>query len=175
MENKPRLFYKMLVIGVIVLFILTCYPVIPSISAPNNTNNYGWVPLDNKPPEAPTIEGPSKGKPGIKYDFTFYAEDLDDDDDVSYYIEWGDGTTTGWTDYFESGQPADFSHTWDKIEEFPIRCKAKDIYNAEGDWSNYIIYIPRNMVFDSNLNLLERLLERFPLLEVLLRIMNLLR
>jgi len=60
-------------------------------------------------------------------------------------IEWGDGTSTGWTQYFGSGEDVLVAHTWDEIDwDNIIRCKAKDIHGAEGNWSITQIPIMKN-------------------------------
>jgi hypothetical protein len=59
----------------------------------------------------------------------------------------------------------------DKIEHYSIHQKVKDIYNLEGNWSDYEIDISVNKLFDFNLNLLERFFECFPLLERLLNLL----
>jgi parallel beta-helix repeat protein len=129
-------------------------------------DNEDRYPLGNFPPSKPNIYGPLLGKPGVEYDYSFNSTDPEGDD-VSYYIEWGDETSTGWTDYFPSGDWIWINHSWDKIDFYPIRCIAKDIYN-EGDWSDYEIDISVNKAFNFNFNVLDWFLERFPLLERLL-------
>jgi len=109
---------------------------------------------DNHPPDAPEIAGPTSGKPGVEYVFVFSTEDPEDDD-VSYYVEWGDGESTGWTDYYESGIDVAISHTWEEIDwDNILRCKAKDIYGAESNWSDRPIRISKNKPY--NINLLEQ-------------------
>lgn len=115
--------------------------------------------VDNHPPGKPTIDGPGEGIVGITYVFDFSAEDPDGDN-VSYYVEWGDGDVTDWTSPQTSGTPYSESHTWYKIDHFSIRCKAKDIYGAEGNWTDLIIFVSRNKAFNFNFNLLEWLLEQ---------------
>ena len=118
------------------------------------------IPFINNPPSITEIDGPITGKPGMEYTYTFYTEDPEGDN-VSYYVEWGDGTNSGWTDYYESGGKLTINHSWNKIDHYPIRCKAKDIYNFESNWSDYPIEISRNKAFIFNLNLLNWLFERF--------------
>jgi hypothetical protein len=80
------------------------------------------------------IDGPTSPKVGEEYTWTFCSEDPDGDN-VSYYVEWGDGNSSGWSYYVESGQPMCFSHKWeDKIPKY-LRVKARDIYEVESDWS----------------------------------------
>ena len=99
--------------------------------------------IENNPPDAPEIYGPATGIVGLSYEFIFCTTDPDGDD-VSYYIEWGDGTSTGWTLYLESGAYASFAYTWNKIDNYDIRCKAKDIHGSESDWSLRQIPIMKN-------------------------------
>lgn len=139
MNKKPTL-YKTLVVGVTVLLILTCYSVIPGISAPNNTKNCGWVPPDNKPPEAPTIDGPANVKPGVELCWTFQSIDPDDDD-VMYIIDWGDETSDE-TNYIQSDTPVEACHIYKEKDAYLIRARAIDIYGYKGEWSTY--YIPKN-------------------------------
>ena len=69
--------------------------------------------IDNSPPATPIIEGPSSGKPGTSYTYTFITGLDPDGDDVSYYIEWGDNTSSGWTGFIPSGPPGySESHSW---------------------------------------------------------------
>ncbi len=137
METK-----KLLAIGIIFLFIGVA--VAPSI---NSTGYQTVYASDNRPPNDPTITGPRKGKVGATYLFNFWTTDPENQN-VSYYIEWGDGTHTGWTDYFTSGQTVHFMHTWYKINEYPVRCKAKDTLGAESNWS----YMPIPIFDDASDN-----------------------
>ena len=126
---------KLLIFGIIVLFIGLAF--IPSFNAVSISKK------DNNAPSKPTIAGPNGGRPGIMYTFNFNAVDPDGDN-VSYFIKWGDGTTSGWTPYTWSGTNMPIAHTWDYICDCPIRAKAKDIYGKEGEWSDLIIRINRN-------------------------------
>jgi hypothetical protein len=130
------------------------------LSIAENTTYDFVLTSGNNPPDKPDICGPIRGKPGVEYVYTFKTKDPEYDN-VSYYIEWGDDTSTGWTDYYPSETMVAISHTWDKIDRYPLRCKAKDIHDDESDWSTFPIEIPRNKVF--NFNFLERLFEKFPI------------
>ena len=92
---------------------------------------------EKHPPEAPMIHGPLRVKPGLELVYTFNAMDPDGDN-VSYFVEWGDGTCDGWTYYFPSGTDVSFAHTWEQKPKY-IRAKAKDYpYEAESNWSYFI-------------------------------------
>ena len=107
------------------------------------------------PPSAPTIQGPNGGTVGRRYSYKLTAEDPDGDN-VSYFIEWGDGTSEGWTDYRSSGLPISLNHVWYTPDYFEIHCKAKDVYGAEGNWSEVEILITKNKASNQNFNLLEK-------------------
>ena len=57
---------------------------------------------DNNLPSIPDITGPSEGKPGNSYLYNFVSVDLDGQN-VYYYVDWGDNTTSGWLGPYISG------------------------------------------------------------------------
>jgi outer membrane protein assembly factor BamB len=112
-------------------------------------------------PLTPTISGPSSGKPNTPYTYSFTSIDPDDDQ-VSYYIEWDDGTITDWTAPKPSGEPYTESHTWATKGTYTVRAKAKDADGYESDWGELQVTIPRNKAVSNSLFL--KLLEMFPFL-----------
>ena len=127
---------------------------------------------DNNPPNKPTINGPTGGLPFIHYSFSFSSIDPDGDD-VSYFIDWGDGKTTYWTAYQPSGSPYTESHSWMGIATFTIRAKSKDINGVESEWAEHKITIPKNKVINRPiLNFLQSYISLFPFLQKLLLRIN---
>ena len=120
------------------------------------------------PPFRPTITGPPSGKIDIEYEYSFVSTDVDGDE-ISYYIDWGDGTYTGWTRTLPSGEPFNVSHIWEKRDTFIISAKAKDKNVAESDWATLEIRIPKNKAINPFIPFLERLMEWFPILEQILK------
>jgi hypothetical protein len=122
-----------------------------------------------EPPNAPSIEGPNEGKTSTLYPYTFVANDPEEEI-VFYYIDWGDGTNTGWTGPYLSGEEINRDHSWSKKGDYSIKCKAKDVIYAESDWTIFGVKIsnPRNRI--SHYYYLLQFLERFPFLEKLFRI-----
>ncbi len=98
----------------------------------------------NNPPEKPsTPEGPSSGKPGVKYMYTTDTEDPEINE-VFYMWDWGDDNFSEWLGQYESGETCTASHTWDEKGTYSIRVKAKDIYGEESDWSDPLeVRMPR--------------------------------
>jgi hypothetical protein len=43
----------------------------------------------------PFIQGPETGNAGVSYFYTFITEDPESDE-VFYFVDWGDGTNSGW-------------------------------------------------------------------------------
>jgi hypothetical protein len=129
-----------------------------------------FYPIDaeriNYPPATPTICGQTSGKTGKVYEYTFFTVDPDGDE-VSYYIEWGDGDTTSWTEFKPSSNPVySESHSWDTQGTYIIQAKAKDIDGKESDMGTLEVNIPRTRAL--NHQLFHWLFERFPLVERLL-------
>jgi len=87
----------------------------------------------NEPPSAPTIDGPTSGKPGVEYCWTFNSTDPNDDN-VYYYIKWGDGVETGWLGPYPSCTPVSVCYTYEK-GYYTILAKARDIHFVESGWS----------------------------------------
>ena len=125
----------------------------------------------NDPPYASTIDGSTNGAARKEYDYNFSAVDPDGDN-VSYYIEWGDGNSTRWTEYVPSGTVITLNHTWDEQGTYNITAKAKDVYEQVGPEGTLTVIMPKNKPFNFNFNLLSWLLERFLLLEILLNLIR---
>ncbi len=116
------------------------------------------------PPNPPTIDGPASGKTGVSYNYNFVAVDPDGDD-VYYRIEWGDGSpVTEWIGPYHSGQLVIVSHTFIKRGTLIIKCQAKDSYDALSDWGQLKVTMPKVTGYMPSLflELIERLMERFP-------------
>lgn len=111
-------------------------------------------------PSIPLINGPTNGKKGIQYNYTFSSVDPLADD-VYYYIEWGDGANTGWFGPYPSGDTITQSHTWTKKGIYTIKAKAKDSYGTQSDWGTLSVTMPYsfNIPF---MQLWMKLFQRFP-------------
>ncbi|KYK24510.1 hypothetical protein AYK24_05995 [Thermoplasmatales archaeon SG8-52-4] len=112
-------------------------------------------------PEKP--DGPSSGKPGIKYSYCTVTTDPEGDD-VYYWFDWGDGKNSGWIGPFPSGQIVCENHTWSKKGTYEIKVKAKNTIGLQSKWSDPLsVSMPRNKILFLNL------FEKFPRLLLLLR------
>ena len=110
-------------------------------------------------PSKPIINGPTHGRVGKPYDYTFMSIDYSCDN-LSYYILWGDGDTSETVG--PSGENVTVSHTWTSQGVYVIKAKAENHFVASR-WATFTVTMPRDKATSNFLIL--RLLERFPLLE----------
>ena len=123
----------------------------------------------NLPPVAPNIEGRNHGKVDTSYYYEFSTTDPEDQD-IYFFVDWGDNTSTGWIGPYNSGEITLRQHAWTSQGMYTIKCKAKDPYEAEGPWGYFEVNMPRNKAINSPiLNFLQSHPNMFPLLQMLLQ------
>jgi parallel beta-helix repeat protein len=117
----------------------------------------------NQPPATPIINGPTSGNTGQSYEYTIVTTDPDTEP-ISYYIDWGDSTNSGWIGPNQSGVQVVVSHTWTKRGTYIIKAKAKDLQNAESGWGTLNIKMPKSHTQNSLsfIHFFEKFFERFP-------------
>jgi hypothetical protein len=121
----------------------------------------------NDAPDTPTISGPATGAPGKNYLFKVQTSDANGDD-VYYYIDWGDGTSTEWIGPFTSGEQTTTTHSWGEKGTFTVKAKAKDITGEESDWGTMDVVMPYDYRFSFQ-TFLKNLFEMFPRMFPVLR------
>jgi hypothetical protein len=118
----------------------------------------------NRPPTRPVIEGViGLIVPNRAYDYNFTSNDPDQDD-VYYYVDWGDGTFEDWTGPSTSGQSIAIEHIWPaKTKIYQIKAKAKDTYGSESDYGTFLVFVlsPRN----TGASIFVRIIQRLPILQ----------
>jgi len=116
----------------------------------------------NNPPDAPTIDGPTIGKVGEEYNYTFQSTDSDGDD-IYYHICWGDKEIIYIYGPYKSGKPLTLSYNWTQKGTYVIQCKTRDIYDSESNWAYLEVTMPKSHNWFMNwfykFPLLQRLLE----------------
>jgi len=124
--------------------------------------------MDNRPPNAPEITGPTFTRPG-PHEWRFKAIDPDGDN-ISYEIDWGDGIIEKWIGPFTSGEEVTLSHSYSMKMTARIAARANDTHGAIGDWGylNVVISKSKQTIYLTFLQLLERFPHAFPLLRFLL-------
>jgi hypothetical protein len=84
--------------------------------------------FENHASNTPTITCTGIGIAGTEYEMTLAAVDPDGDS-VMVYVEFGDGTNSGWVN------PGSIKHTWENDGQFAVKAKAKDVFGSESGWS----------------------------------------
>jgi hypothetical protein len=123
----------------------------------------------NQDPEAPDINGEENGKSGDLYDYTFSAKDPEGGE-IYLWINWGDGNEEEWLGPYDSEEEVTLSHSWEEEGKYTIKAKAKDDKDAESDWGYLEVEMPFNKAFYFNNIILNWIIERFPNLLSLFRL-----
>jgi glutaredoxin len=114
----------------------------------------------NNPPNTPVITGPPKGKPSVDYTYNFTATDPDGNQ-ISFYVDWGDNTSTGWLGPYASGYLLTVNHQWAEKGTYLVKAKVKDEHGLESDWGSLSVTMPTK--FDiTQYPFLHWLFEQFP-------------
>ncbi len=136
----------------------------------------------NFPPLAPTIRSLDHPSgliiinPGVNYKFEVRSTDPDNDD-IYYYVDWGDGVIEDYNESYTSGEAVLFTHTWAPgITYNYIYVKAKDENGAESGWGKLFYIVPkqkdthsRSVVLLPRLNrLVNRFIDSHPKIEALI-------
>ena len=121
------------------------------------------------PPDAPSIDGQTNGNAGTEYEYTFVTTDPNNDD-VYYWIEWGDGQIEKWIGPYASEDDAKVKHTWSEEGTYTIKARAKDTNGLIGPLGTLEVTMPRNKQYINTpfLNFLQQHLHMFPILRLLL-------
>jgi len=117
----------------------------------------------NNPPNKPTITGETQGYIEESYEYTFTTTDPDDDD-IRFYIEWGDDSNSGWIGPYNSGDIVTRSHTWSEEGDYTIRAKAKDIFDEESEWGTLEVTMPVSQQIIQKHPLINWFLQHFQIL-----------
>jgi hypothetical protein len=123
----------------------------------------------NMPPQTPVITGEEELKTRGEYEYGFVSVDPNEDD-ISYYIDWGDEMPIEWSTWYQSGEEVTLTHLWDEQGTYTVRAKAKDICGAESEWSDPLVVTMSKTKQVINPSILDIFLECFPLLARLLNL-----
>lgn len=129
---------------------------------------FGWgdfsmIHAYNNNPSPPTILGPNSGSFNETYEYSFNAIDPEEDQ-LYYYIDWGDGTIDEWIGPYESNEVATIEHTWLASGRYVIQAQAKDASGKLSGWSTLRVSMPRERMLFSLPWVLEEFIEQYPFL-----------
>ena len=95
----------------------------------------------NLPPATPSQpSGPASGFSGSSYIYSSVTTDPDGDN-IYYFFDWGDNTTSGWVGPYASGSSGSASHSWSSPGTYYVKVKAKDVHDAESGWSSSLTVV----------------------------------
>ncbi len=107
--------------------------------------------LVSAPPEAPQIQIITD--PVYTQATQIEISSIDDDgDNVSFYIDWGDGQITDWTQTIPSAETMTLTHTWTRPGNYEVRAKAKDENQVVGPWGDELVFVDGPMLEISQIN-----------------------
>jgi agmatine/peptidylarginine deiminase len=118
--------------------------------------------LLNEAPEKPRILGPTEGNINQELEFSFKATDPDNDE-LYYFIDWGDGSLEEWIGPISSGEEIYQKHTWITDANYSIQAKVKDTFGFESEWETFNVNIPRAKFY------LRGLSERFSIFSFIIK------
>ena len=137
--------------------------------------NYDMYPLmdpwnnGSEPPLSLKITGQTAGKIGKEYEYTFNTVDPNNNE-VYYWIDWGDGRQEKWIGPFNSGMDIKVKHRWNKEGMYIINAITMNTNYSTSPWVTLEVKMPRDKSISSSLLL--RFLERYPLLNRLLNLVK---
>ena len=116
---------------------------------------------------SPIINGPPIGKTDELYEYSLVTPDYENN--ISYFIDWGDGTDSGWVEPIGIEENCLVNNSWSSPGIYEIKAKAKNETSYETVWSEpFVVHVTRSDMLLFILDLIFELKERFPLLEPLL-------
>jgi outer membrane protein assembly factor BamB len=122
---------------------------------------YAFGELDPNAPTAPIITGPTEGKCGIQYEYTFTSTSPLGKD-LTYCVLWGGIAYPNWTGPFNSGEQIIMNHTWSGPDVYTLLARARDSDNLTGPWGTFEVTMPINYGLFSLRPFLSWLFDYFP-------------
>lgn len=125
----------------------------------------------NNAPCKPIISGPTNGRIGVEYYWTFLSTDPEGKN-ITYYIDWGDYCgSSEWNGPHPSGEEVQIGHTYYYVKAFTLSSFAADENGKESDWTGFTVNITKSKTISSILEFfLERLPYAFPIVRFLLKL-----
>ena len=126
---------------------------------------------DNTPPNKPTITGSTSIKPLKEYLYIINTIDPENQD-ITLYIDWGDGNGASGLGPYLSGTDVPMKHAWKIKGTYTIKVRATDTAGGESEWATLEITVAlarnRGPVNPFFLGFLERFPNTFPILRHIL-------
>lgn len=85
-----------------------------------------------------------KRNANTSYLFNGTVADCEKSNSIYYFIDWGDGSNSGWIGPLNHGDKYESNHSWSSYGTYYVKTKAKDLEGAESDWSDNVTIIILN-------------------------------
>ncbi len=95
----------------------------------------GSAPANNPPENPDTLSGPTYIEQDVDYVYSTKTTDIDGDL-IRYIVDWGDGSLSDWSEYYESNVTVNMSHQWSTISNYDIMVLAQDAQGMNSSWSS---------------------------------------
>jgi outer membrane protein assembly factor BamB len=125
--------------------------------APQNNNHI---------PDTPEVSGNPNRKVGEEIHCVVTSNDPDNNP-LSFYVDWGDGTNTDWEYDTTSNGYNYFYHTYSSQGIYLIKAKARDDFSGESDWGTFTITISKSKAINTSF-FWQKLIQCFPIFEKIL-------
>lgn len=89
------------------------------------------------PPTVPELTGPRSGQPGETLWFTVESRDRNDDN-LSYLVDWGDGSEPVWTPEIAADESMSVWHAFATTGDYAVRARCRDETGRQSGWSSEI-------------------------------------
>lgn len=115
--------------------------------------------------EKPIISGDSSGVPGEEYEFWAYSNN-NINGEYYWMFDWGDGEYSQWIGPVGPDDTVSCSHVWGERGQYEVRVMYM-INNKLSYWSDPMsLTMPKDHVFNQFFWLINRLIQQFPILEI---------
>jgi len=106
----------------------------------------------NRPPDQPILSGEKSCDLQTSYSYTLIATDLDNDT-LRFTIDWGDGSDSETTDYYQNNTETSVDHTWTSSGIYTVKVFAEDPSGALSDTTQKTIFANVNVYYiDDEIN-----------------------
>jgi len=141
------------------------------IQGNNNFDNLPIVDITqytlNTKPEITKFEGETSGTTGEKYGYAVVYYDEEYHDGV-FEIDWGDGTSTEFSDFIGAGNENIFEHTFSEDGTYNVKVRAIDMLGSHSDWETLSVSMPKQKNSNFWTSFLQKIIENFPIFKQIL-------
>jgi len=138
-----------------------CYHRVRGYNQAFGWGDFSMIYAYNNSPSPPQISGPSDGTANETYTYLLQTVDPEDDQ-VYFYVDWGDGQTTEWIGPYYADEEISLNHSWDESGRYTIKAQAKDINGQLSGWATLQVNMPKSRMLFTIQTIVERFFSQHP-------------